>query len=164
MLKRLSEKFSHEVWQQDVYSMTRSKRLMVFWVRMFQVLFEEILTGDLRLRAMGLVYVSILSLVPLLAFAFSVLKGFGVQNRLQPLLINMFNPLGDNGPAIAAKVIDFVNNVKAGVLGTLGLAMLLYTVVTLVRKVEAAFNQVWRVREPRSIVEGFGHYLSVIMI
>lgn len=164
MLKRLSDKFSNEVWQRDVYTMSRTKRVMVFWVRMFQVLIEEILTGDLRLRAMGLVYVSILSLVPLLAFAFSVLKGFGVQNRLQPILVSMFNPLGDKGPEIAAKVIDFVNNVKAGVLGTLGLVMLLYTVVTLVRKVEAAFNHVWRVREPRSLVAGFGHYLSVIMI
>ena len=146
MLKRLSDKFSNEVWQRDVYTMSRTKRVMVFWVRMFQVLIEEILTGDLRLRAMGLVYVSILSLVPLLAFAFSVLKGFGVQNRMQPILVSMFNPLGDKGPEIAAKVIDFVNNVKAGVLGTLGLVMLLYTVVTLVRKVEAAFNHVWRVR------------------
>lgn len=164
MLKRFTDKFSQEIWQQDVYSMTRSRRILVFWVRMFQVLIEDILTGDLRLRAMGLVYVSILSLVPFLAFAFSVLKGFGVQNRLQPLLADMFNPLGDKGPAIAAKVIDFVNNVKAGVLGTLGLVMLLYTVITLVRKVEQAFNHVWRVREPRSLVAGFGHYLSVIMV
>jgi membrane protein len=144
--------------------MSRSKRVMIFWVRMFQVLIEDILTGDLRMRAMGLVYVSILSLVPLLAFAFSVLKGFGVQNRLQPVLVDMFNPLGDKGPAIAAQVIDFVNNVKAGVLGTLGLVMLLYTVITLVRKVEDSFNHTWRVREPRSLIAGFGHYISVIMI
>jgi membrane protein len=164
MLKRFTEKFSHEVWQQDVYSMTRSRRITIFWVRMFQVLIEDIFAGDLRMRAMGLVYVSILSLVPFLAFAFSVLKGFGVQNRLQPLLVDLFNPLGDKGPAIAAKVIDFVNNVKAGVLGTLGLVMLLYTVITLVRKVEEAFNHMWRVRESRTLLEGFGHYLSVIMI
>jgi membrane protein len=164
MLKRFTDKFTNEVWQQDVYAMTRSRRITIFWVRMFQVLIEDILKGDLRMRAMGLVYVSILSLVPFLAFAFAVLKGFGVQNRLQPLLVDMFNPLGDKGPAIAAKVIDFVNNVKAGVLGTLGLVMLLYTVITLVRKVEEAFNHMWRVREPRTLAEGFGHYLSVIMV
>ena len=98
MLKRFTDKFSQEVWQQDVYSMTRTRRIAIFWVRMFNVLIEDILTGDLRLRAMGLVYVSILSLVPLLAFAFSVLKGFGVQNKLQPLLENMFSAMGDKGP------------------------------------------------------------------
>jgi membrane protein len=164
MLKRFTDKFTQEIWHQDVYAMSRRRRITIFWVRMFQVLIEDILSGDLRMRAMGLVYVSILSLVPFLAFAFAVLKGFGVQNRLQPLLADMFNPLGDKGPAIAAKIIDFVNNVKAGVLGTLGLVMLLYTVITLVRKVEEAFNHMWRVREPRTLMEGFGHYLSVIMV
>jgi membrane protein len=131
---------------------------------MGHVLVQDLLGGELNLRAMSLVYTSILSLVPLLAFAFAVLKGFGVQNKLQPLLIDLFSPLGPKGVEMAVKVIDFVNNVKAGVLGTLGLVMLLYTVVTLVYKVEAAFNHVWRVREPRGLVESFGHYLSVIMI
>ncbi len=164
MLKRFTDKYSKEVWQQDVYAMGKSKRILIFWVRLINVIVEDLIRGDLRLRAMGLVYISILSLVPLLAFAFSVLKGFGVQNKLQPVLANLFMPLGAKGVEIAAKVIDFVNNVKAGVLGTLGLVMLLYTVITLVRKVEEAFNHVWRVREPRSLMEGFGHYISVIMI
>ncbi len=164
MLKKLTDRFSQEIWQRDVYDMTRSRRIFTFWVRMLHVISDELITGDLRMRAMGLVYMSILSLVPLMAFAFSVLKGFGIQNKMQPVLTDLFSPLGPKGAEIAGKVIDFVNNVKAGVLGTIGLVMLLFTVVTLVRKVESAFNIVWRVREPRSLREGFGHYLSVIMI
>ncbi|HEX2666898.1 MAG TPA: YhjD/YihY/BrkB family envelope integrity protein [Gammaproteobacteria bacterium] len=164
MLKRLSDKFSSAVWQQDVYAMSRTRRILTFWVRMGNVLMDELLYGDLRIRAMALVYITILALVPFLAFAFSVLKGFGVQHKLQPLLANLFMPLGARGVEIAAKVIDFVNNVKAGILGTVGLALLLYTVVTTVRMVETAFNHVWRVREPRGFMEGFGHYISVILI
>src|SRR5579872_3048242 len=164
MLTRLKEWFAREVWHQDVHKMTRSRRILVFWVRMFNVLFQDVQQGDLNLRAMGLVYTSILSLVPLLAFAFAVLKGFGVQNKMQPMLLNFFAPLGPKAGQFAGQVIDFVNNVKAGVLGILGLLLLLYTVISLVRKVEAAFNHLWRVREPRTFVEGFGHYLSVIMV
>lgn len=164
MFKQLKEWFAREVWHQDVHQMGRSRRIVIFWVRMFHVLTQDLIAGELNLRAMSLVYTSILSLVPLLAFAFAVLKGFGVQNKIQPLLVNFFAPLGPAGVEIAGKVIDFVGHVKAGVLGVLGLVMLLYTVISLVRKVEAAFNHVWRVREPRSFVEGFGHYLSVIMI
>ncbi|HET7175099.1 MAG TPA: YhjD/YihY/BrkB family envelope integrity protein [Gammaproteobacteria bacterium] len=164
MLTRLKEWFAREVWHQDVHKMTRSRRILVFWVRMFNVLFQDVQQGDLNLRAMSLVYTSILSLVPLLAFAFAVLKGFGVQNKMEPMLLNFFAPLGPKAGQFAGQVIDFVNNVKAGVLGILGLLLLLYTVISLVRKVEAAFNHLWRVREPRTFVEGFGHYLSVIMI
>lgn len=156
--------FAREIWHQDVHQMGRSRRILVFWVRMFHVLTQDLIAGELNMRAMSLVYTSILSLVPFLAFAFAVLKGFGVQNRIEPLLLNFFAPLGPAGAEIAAKVIDFVGHVRAGVLGILGLVLLLYTVISLVRKIEAAFNHVWRVREPRSFVEGFGHYLSVIMI
>jgi membrane protein len=163
-LKHFKDTFAREIWHQDVHKMSRSRRIIVFWVRMFNVLGQDISHGDLNLRAMSLVYTSILSLVPLLAFAFALLKGFGVQNKMQPLLLNLFAPMGPKGAEMAVKVIDFVNNVKAGVLGILGLMLLLYTVISLVRKVESAFNHVWRVREPRTFVEGFGHYLSVIMI
>ncbi len=164
MLKKFQDRFAYEVWHQDVHKMSRSRRILVFWVRMFHVLGQDIIGGELNLRAMSLVYTSILSLVPLLAFSFAVLKGFGVQEKMQPLLVGLFAPLGPKAPELAGKVVDFVDHVKAGVLGTLGLLLLLYTVISLVRKVEAAFNHVWRVREPRTFVEGFGHYLSVIMI
>ena len=163
-LKNIKETFNREVWQQDVHQLSRARRIGVFWVRMAHVLTQDIIAGELNLRAMSLVYTSILSLVPFLAFAFAVLKGFGVQNKMQPLLLNLFEPLGPKGVEMTGKVIDFVNNIKAGVLGTLGLLLLLYTVISLVRKVESAFNHVWRVREPRTFAEGFGHYLSVIMI
>lgn len=163
-IKNLKDTFASEVWNKDVHSMGRSRRIIVYWVRMFTVLGQDIAHGDLNLRAMSLVYTSILSLVPLMAFAFALLKGFGVQNKMQPLLMNFFAPMGAKGAEMTGKVIDFVNNVKAGVLGIIGLMLLLYSVITLVRKVESAFNHVWRVREPRTFVEGFGHYLSVIMI
>ena len=164
MIEKIIDIFTREIWHKDVHTMGRSRRTAVFWVRMIHVLIQDVVTGELNLRAMSLVYTSMLSLVPLLAFAFAILKGFGVQNKLQPLLVSSLAPLGPKGVEIAGKVMDFVNNVKAGVLGTIGLIFLLYSVITLVRKVEAAFNHVWRVREPRSFVEGFGHYLSVIMV
>jgi membrane protein len=163
-LKQLKDTFSSEVWNKDVHTMGRSRRIIVYWVRMFHVLAQDIAHGDLNLRAMSLVYTSILSLVPLMAFAFALLKGFGVQNKMKPMLLDFFAPMGPKAAEMTGKVIDFVDNVKAGVLGILGLMLLLYSVITLVRKVESAFNHVWRVREPRTFVEGFGHYLSVIMI
>ena len=162
--KQFKDTFAREVWHQDVHKMGRSKRILVYWVRMFHVMAQDIAHGDLNLRAMSLVYTSILSLVPLMAFAFALLKGFGVQNKMKPMLLDFFAPMGPKGAEMAGKVIDFVDNVKAGVLGIIGLMLLLYSVITLVRKAESAFNHVWRVREPRTFVEGFGHYLSVIMI
>ncbi len=58
-------------------------------------LIRDLLTGELNLRAMGLVYTTLLSLVPLIAFAFAVLKGLGVHRDLEPLIYEFLRPIGE---------------------------------------------------------------------
>jgi len=45
-----------------------------------------------------------------------------------------------------------------------GLGLLIYTVLSLVQKIENAFNMIWHVEATRSIGERFSSYLSVILI
>jgi membrane protein len=49
------------------------------------------------------------------------------------------------------------------VLGFTGLAILLYTVISLMGKVEEAFNFVWRVKRQRSLLAQFRDYLSIVL-
>ncbi len=125
---------------------------------------RDLLEGQLSLRAMSLVYTTILSLVPLLAVSFSVLKGFGAHNRIEPMLLDLLAPLGERGIEITNRIIEFVENVKVAVLGSVGVALLFYTVFSLVQKIENAFNFSWRVKETRSMGQRFTGYFSVIMI
>jgi membrane protein len=120
--------------------------------------------GQLNLRAMSLVYTTLLSVVPLLAVSFSVLKGFGVHNQLEPVLLKFVEPLGPRGVEVSNNIIGFVENIKVGVLGSMGLGLLLYTVVSLTQKVEESFNYVWQVDRLRGFAQRFSNYLSVIMI
>jgi membrane protein len=113
---------------------------------------------------MSLVYTTLLSLVPLLAISFSILKGFGVHNQIEPMLLSLLEHLGGKGAEITARIIEFVDNVKVGVLGSLGFAMLFYTVVSLMQKIERAFNTVWHVERERSLGQRFRDYLSVLVI
>lgn len=125
---------------------------------------RDLADGQLTLRAMGLVYTTLLSLVPLLAFSFSVLKGFGVHRQIEPLLFNFLEPLGEKGEEITRQVIGFVDNINGSVLGGVGLVFLLYTVISMVQKVEESCNYVWQVEQSRSIGRRFSDYLSVILI
>ncbi len=120
--------------------------------------------GQLNLRAMGLVYTTLLSLVPLLAFSFSILQGFGIHNKMEPLMLQLLEPLGDKAPIITGQIITFVSNINTGVLGTTGLILLIYTVVSLMKKIEEAFNYTWRVNNTRSLGSRFSHYLSIVLI
>jgi len=127
-------------------------------------LVRDLLTGELNLRAMGLVYTTLLSLVPLVAFAFAVLKGLGVHRDLEPLLYEFLRPIGERAGELTAQMMSFVENLRGGVLGSLGLAFLLYTVVATIQKLEGAFNFAWHVERPRSLMRRISEYLSLMVI
>lgn len=138
-----------------------------FWhlSRVVVAVVRDLLRGQITLHAMSLVYTTLLSLVPFLALSFSVLKGFGVHNQLEPVLDRVLAaPLGERGPVVVNNILTFVDNIKVGVLGSVGLAFLIYTVVSLIQKIERSFNEIWRVSESRSMAQRFSSYLSVIMI
>jgi len=127
-------------------------------------LLRDWLRGELNMRAMSLVYTTLLSLVPLMAFSFSVLKGLGARSDLQLLVYEFFRPMGAAADQLTARVMQFVENVRGGVLGSVGLAFLIYTVITTVQKVEESFNFVWRVDRPRSWARRLSEYVSVMII
>ncbi|MGD8590044.1 MAG: YhjD/YihY/BrkB family envelope integrity protein, partial [Chromatiales bacterium] len=164
LLTLLPEYLNRIVWQTGLHGRPFWQVQGIRWTRMLWLLARELSEGQLTMRAMSLVYTTLLSLVPLLAVSFSVLKAFGVQNELEPALLNFLAPLGPKGEEISATIIGFVDNMKVGVLGSVGLGMLLYTVVSLIQKVEQAFNYIWHVPQNRHFMEGFSDYLSVLLI
>lgn len=122
------------------------------------------MSGMLTLRATSLVFTTLLSIVPLLAVSISVLKGFGVHDQLQPALISLLAPLGDSSTEISGQIVGFVDNIKIGVLGALGISLLFFTVLSLIQKIEAAFNQAWRLEGNRNLMQRFSSYLSVVLV
>lgn len=112
------------------------------------------------LRASALSFTTILSIVPFLALAFAILKGFGVQNALEPLVIKH---LSAGSGDVVDRIISYINNTKMASLGAIGLAALIVTVISLLGSIEDAFNEIWGVEETRSIYRKFSDYLSVVV-
>lgn len=160
----LYEQAAQWLWKDELRTLSAPRRSVIASVRVLVVLARQLLGGQLNLRAMSLVYTTLLSVVPLLAVSFSVLKGFGVHNQLEPVLLNFLAPLGAKGVEVSNNIIGFVENVKVGVLGSLGLVFLLYTVVSLTQKVESSFNFVWQVERLRALAQRFSSYLTVILV
>jgi membrane protein len=125
---------------------------------------RDLLAGDLSLRAMSLVYTTLLSIVPLLALGFSVLKALGAHNSLEPVLAEFLRPLGPQATDISAKVMAFVEKIQVGVLGSVGIALLFYTAISLIQKVESSFNFIWRIEHQRSFAQRIGEYFGVLMV
>jgi membrane protein len=164
MSQALQTRLERWLWSTGADAESRLHRLVRMPARFVYALVRDLAEGQLTLRAMSLVYTTLLSLVPLLAFSFSVLKGFGVHRQIEPLLYEFLQPLGQQGAEITDQIIAFVENVRGGVLGGIGLALLLFMVISMIQKVEDTFNYIWQVQRSRSLARRFSDYLSVILI
>ncbi len=152
------------LWEIDIRGRPPLQGRLLQGMRLGYVLARDLLVGQLTMRAMSLVYTTLLSIVPLLAVSFSVLKGFGVHNQVQPLLEDFLAPLGQKGTDLVVTIISFINNMHVGVLGSIGVALLFYTVVSLVAKIEDAFNHIWHIATPRRFIQRFSYYFSILLI
>lgn len=124
---------------------------------------RDLSQGQINLRAMGLVYATFLSIVPLLAFSFAVLKGFGAHRELEPIIYEFFRPVGAAANQITARIMEFADSVSGGLVGSVGFALLLWTLLGTVKKVEDSFNFVWHVDQPRSFARRIAEYIGLLI-
>ena len=125
---------------------------------------RDLIVGDINLRAMSLVYTTMLSIVPLIAFCFAIVKGLGFHHDFEPLIYDFFRPLGDKAPELTQRVIEFVDHTQGGVLGSVGLAFLIWTVISVIQKIEESLNHIWHVQQARSFGRRVSEYLSALVV
>lgn len=164
MLEIVRRRIEEMLWNPQVERAPMVLRLLVRAARFPYALVRDAARGELTLRAMSLVYTTLLAIVPLIAFSFSVLKAFDFHKQIQPMLYTFLQPLGPQGIELTDQIIQFVDNTRGVALGSVGLALLLYTVISMVQKIEEAFNFMWQVQRTRSLGRRISEYLSVIII
>ncbi|MDD3250020.1 MAG: YihY/virulence factor BrkB family protein [Smithellaceae bacterium] len=138
-----------------------------FFLKLARVLILSIRGFDedkCQLRASSLTFYSLISIVPIAAMAFGIAKGFGFQKVLEEQLREKLAGHED----ILANVIQFSDallaNTKGGLIAGIGLVVLFWAVVKMLRQIEVSFNDIWGVREKRTFGRMFGDYLSLILI
>jgi len=155
---------THGIWRANTAAMNRPRSLAFRIMRIIVMVVRGFREGRFPELAMSLVYITLLSLIPLLAVMFSVLKAFGVHNRLEPLVLDIVSPLGEHGVTLTTKLLTVVDGARAGVIGAAGVLTLFLSIMSLMEKIESSFNRIWHVRRARNIVRRFSDYLSVMLL
>lgn len=157
----LRQKIKSLLWEQNPNDMSWLQRVLLRQVQTVVLVFRDFGINQSLLRASALTYYTMLSIVPLLALIFALLKAFGVQNLLEPLIMERLNV--GNGEAVQA-ILGYINNTQVGKMGTVGFGFLLVAVTSLLTNIEKSFNHVWGVPEIRPLMRRFSDYLSVILV
>src|SRR5210317_150274 len=158
------EQLNELIWSDVLERQGRLGRLVANLLRYVYAVLRDFFSGQITMRAMSLVYTTLLSIVPLLAFSFSVLKGLGIHEKLEEQMYLFLEPLGARGIEITDKVMALVYNVNGRVLGGVSLAFFLWTAISMVQKIEESLNYVWYVSESRSFARRFTEYMFVLMV
>lgn len=164
MVADIRRYLERDLWKIDAAPRGQLASLGIGVARVLVVVVRALTDALLNLEATALVYRTLLSIVPLLAVGFSVLKAFGAEYKVDTVVARILEPLGASGSQLAAQVVGFVDNLKVSVLGAIGFVLLFYTVLSVIERIESAFNRIWHVRRPRSLARKFSDYLSIVLV
>ena len=150
VLQQNIQRINYWLWDTNINEAALWQRTIIKFFQIMYAVIRDLRDGQLSLRAMSLVYTTVIAIVPLLALSFSVLKGFGLHNEVEPALLEALVSLGDKRFDIVSNVMGFIDNIKVGVLGAVGFALLIYSVISMMHKIENSFNYTWQIKRDRN--------------
>lgn len=112
----------------------------------------------------ALTFYTLISIVPVLALVFAVVKGFGLVDTL----VNNLYTLLPQMPEVVDYIVDFANKALArtqgGVVATVSLLTLFWAVIRMFESIEANFNKIWEVKSTRNLVRKYSDYITVVIV
>ena len=88
----------------------------------------------------------------------------GAHRDLEPVVYEFFRPVGTAARELTHTVMEFTRKVSGGIVGSLGLVLLLWTLLGTLEKIESSFNYLWHVEESRSLARRISEYLAVTVL
>lgn len=164
MIARIVRFVKYDIWniQREQFSATRS-----FFLKLARVVVLSIRGFDedkCALRASALTFYTMLSIVPVLAMAFGVAKGFGFEALLERQLLERMQGQEEIARYVMTFAESMLENTRGGMVAGVGIALLFWAVVKLLGNIESSFNAIWGVQKGRSLSRKFSDYLSAMLL
>jgi membrane protein len=164
--KRFSEwgtDFNHTIWHARHGDRPAFQWLLIRLVRTTILSVRGFTRHQGVLRASALTYFTLLSLVPVVAMAFGIAKGFGFERRLQQELLDKFAAQQEVVQQIIQFARNLLENTKGSMIAGIGIVILFWSVIKVLSHIENAFNNIWGVSS-RTFVRKLSDYLTIMLI
>ena len=153
-----------DIWRMRSRELPRMKSIGIGLLRIVVLSAQRFDKDDCLFRASALTFYSLLSIVPILAMAFGLAKGFGFEKSLERQLFQTFQGQED----VVLRVMDFARSLletaKGGVIAGVGVVLLFWTIIRVLGNIENAFNHIWGIKKPRSFSRKISDYLSAMLV
>lgn len=158
-----SELFSTEFWAQQFSKPHAFGNWYKKWTRIAVAAARGYIDDDCSLKASALTFYSLLSVVPVLAVAFGIARGFGFEKHLEFEIKHKLLEQQEVVQYLINFAYQMLENTQSGLIAGVGLVVLFYTVIKLLSNIESSFNSIWKVRQRRSLARSFSDYLAMML-
>lgn len=153
-----------DIWNVKISTLPKWTAIWYQQLRVLIISISEFSKDRVSETASALTYFSVLSVVPVLAMAFGIAQGFGLEKYLTKELGAFF---GSGQSAVLNTALDFAKNMLAtangGIITGISFVFLMYAVLRLLNNIEVAFNQIWQTKS-RNWQRKLSDYLAIIII
>jgi len=160
---KITNFIENDIWKIRSKDYSRSKSFFIRQLRILILAVRGFFEDNCILRASALTFYSLLSIVPIVAMAFGLAKGFGFQKLLEQQLYEKFPGQEEVMIQIVHYANSLLENTKGGMIAAIGVAFLFWSVVKLLVNIERSFNAIWKVNISRTLGRKFSDYLSIII-
>lgn len=152
------------IWTIHRKQFSGAKGILLHVLRIFMLTFRGFQNDNCALRASALTFYTFLSIVPVLALAFGISKGFGFEPFIERFLMEQFLFHEDALTQIISFAQDILEKTKGGVIAGVGVTILFWTVIKVLIHIELSLNQIWKVEKSRTVGRKFNDYFAFILI
>jgi membrane protein len=162
----VSRFFDNQVWEIRVKDLPRLKALALRVLRISVLAARRFVVDRCQKTASVLTYYSLLNVVPVLAVAFAVAKGFGLEKLIEKQVLQIAEKTNLQ-PDVTHQILSFSHNLlvkaKGGLIAGIGIILLFWTVISILGKIEESLNDIWEVKKARTLMRKFSDYIAIIV-
>ena len=161
--RKLNHFLEHDLWKIEVGKLPLYKKVLAQSAKVIFLAYKGFADDKVKMRASALTFFSLLSIVPILAMAFGIAQGFGLDKELERQLINYFQGQEEILKQSLSYANNLLSNTRGGIIAGVGVILLIYSVMELLQNIERSFNDIWYIKKERPLVRKFTDYLAIII-
>ncbi len=166
MISQTVQFFNTGIWEIRLKTLHPLKAFAIKYLRVFLLASRGFLKDRCQKTASGLTYYSLLNIVPVVAVAFGIAKGFGLEKLIEKQILQMADKANWQAD-ITTQIISFshklLDQARGGLIAGIGIVLLFWTVISILGKIEGALNDIWEVKKSRTIIRKFSDYMAMIV-
>jgi membrane protein len=167
MTSKILHFFNIGIWEIRLKNLPPIKALVIRYLRVILLASRGFLNDHCQKTASVLTYYSLLNVVPVVAVAFAMAKGFGLEKLIEKQILEMAEKANWQAD-ITSQIISFshnlLNQAKGGLIAGVGIVLLLWTVISIMGKIEESLNEIWEIKKPRTLIRKFSDYMAMMVL